>query len=310
MHQAARQPSSPAVADTISPPAWALDLAGEPQPWSGVEGPRGLEVEIRRATRDGLALVSARVPGAAALPAPEFQRLVTSLYAAVQRTVTATSAPAPVRMWNHIPAIHEDLGDGLDRYMAFNRARYAVFCGWFGGEVRFHDRVPTASAVGHRGSDLVVHCLSLRSAGIPVENPRQRPAYRYSPRYGPRPPCFARGGIVRLRGRPTLLVAGTASVRGEDTAHPFDPHAQLAETFENLSSLVCAASAGRAPADPLAAVNEARVYIARESDIEHVTEAVAARLGPACRLQTVRAEICRPDLLVEIEGVADLGDDR
>ena len=79
--------------------------------------------------------------------------------------------------------------------------------------------------------------------GKPVENPRQRAAYRYSGKYGPLPPCFARATLVpgtRAAER-TLLIGGTASVCGEASVHAGDLVAQTAETFRNLDALIRAA---------------------------------------------------------------------
>ena len=155
----------------------------------------------------------------------------------------------PVRFWNFVPGIHADMGGGLDRYMVFNAGRYAAFEEWFGQAALFTRTVPTASAVGIGSGALAIHALGGRDAGLPVENPRQVPAYRYSARYGPIPPCFARGTIVRgLPARPdeggdgpVLLVGGTASIVGEDSLHDRDARQQALETFENLAELVAAA---------------------------------------------------------------------
>ena len=80
--------------------------------------------------------------------------------------------------------------------MVFNAGRFEALSDWFGGPGRLPDSLPAASAVGHDGDDFAVHCLLLSRPGVAVENPRQVPAFRYSARYGPRPPCFARATVV------------------------------------------------------------------------------------------------------------------
>ncbi len=106
-------------------------------------------------------------------------------------------------------------------------------------------RCGTASAVGIKGSDLSIHCLALEEPGTPVENPRQTPAWQYSARYGPLPPCFSRATIVDLAGRRTLLIGGTASVVGEDSRHAGQFDAQVEETLLNLEALIRATNASR-----------------------------------------------------------------
>ena len=121
--------------------------------------------------------------------------------------------------------------DGLDRYMVFNAGRHDAYSDQRGA-------LGTASAVGIKGSDLSIHCLALEEPGTPVENPRQTPAWQYSARYGPLPPCFSRATIVDLAGRRTLLIGGTASVVGEDSRHAGQFDAQVEETLLNLEALI------------------------------------------------------------------------
>ena len=72
----------------------------------------------------------------------------------------------------------------------------------------------------------------------PLENPRQVPAYRYSRRYGLRPPCFARA----TKFESTLFIGGTASIIGEDSRHAAAIVAQTEETLSNLRALIAAAT--------------------------------------------------------------------
>src|SRR5207245_5110724 len=76
--------------------------------------------------------------------------------------------------------------------------------------------------------------------------PRQIPAYNYSSRFGPQPPCCSRATLLQQRDdRPQLLlVGGTASIRGEDSVHVGEVAPQALETFCNLASVVRAACLG------------------------------------------------------------------
>jgi chorismate lyase/3-hydroxybenzoate synthase len=219
-----------------------------------------------------------------------------------------------VRLWNFIPAITAPAGDGRDRYMAFNAGRYRAFAQWYGGAQAFDRDVATASGVGHDGADLVLHCLSAREPGLPVENPRQIAPHRYSERYGPLPPCFARATV--LKGHGWVLVGGTASIQGEESVHTASLPLQLDETLTNLASVLAAAQAtagvgvnGLANGNPprwLTLYRELRVYYPRPDDAETIERVVRAAFAPACRIELVRADLCRAELLVEIEGVARL----
>jgi chorismate lyase/3-hydroxybenzoate synthase len=283
-------------------------LAPEPPAWA-----------VERCRSAAWRLVETRIPDCATLSAPALEQAVADAYAALAGSLGASGHHA-VRFWNFVPDIHADMGDGRDRYMVFNAGRYAAFERWFGQAALFTRTVPTASAVGVGAGALTIHALGARDAGVPVENPRQVPAYRYSARYGPLPPCFARGTIVDGFGdqagepRRALLVGGTASIVGEDSQHDRDARQQALETFENLAELVVAArrqveGLGGAAAPPRAAFDafsELRVYIVRDADAPLLREMVTERFGRSARIEFAQADLCRRELLVEIEGLAAL----
>jgi enamine deaminase RidA (YjgF/YER057c/UK114 family) len=164
--------------------------------------------------------------------------------------------------------------------------------------------------VGTRGEAFVLYCLSTDEPGRPVENPRQIPAYRYSRRWGPLPPCFARATVLgpSLYRVPVALLGGTASIRGEDSLHVGDSGRQIEETLRNLAALVRAAAgeSGVEDAAALACIREVRVYHPREEDEAQIRSAVEAACPRLRHLEMLRAELCRRELLVEIEGVAEV----
>ena len=294
----------------LAPPAWVCELFG------GVDGAihqaDGIVHTVRQT--DTASLVTVIVDDAIDMNAAEFEHRAAKAYQIIRRSLADLPAAEPVRFWNHIPSIHEamdETGDELgasaerDRYMVFNAGRFKAFCDWFGGSDQFGGRVATASGVGHTERELVIHCLAARARGKAVENPRQIPAFRYSKRYGPLPPCFARATIVRdlLPGGPAVLVGGTASICGERSVHRNQLAGQFRETLDNLASLITAAGAKR---DPLAAFTDLRIYFPRKRDARAIEKYARAAFTSAGRIQITPADLCRSELLVEIEGVARL----
>jgi chorismate lyase / 3-hydroxybenzoate synthase len=195
-----------------------------------------------------------------------------------------------------------------DRYMVFNAGRFKAFESWYGSSETFSRHVATASGVGHTGADLVIHCLATKAPGIAIENPRQISSYRYSRRYGPIPPCFARATIVSAPdNRRLLLVGGTASIRGEDSMYVDSLAMQLDETLDNLASLIRAAEQrDLATAEALTRLRSLRVYYPQQQDAPAIADALQTTMPAACRIEMIQAELCRPELLVEIEGIAEL----
>src|SRR5688572_9010891 len=206
------------------PPRWVDELLGSSVPRDAHQG----DIDIR--TSGPTAHATTCIHDAVHLEAQALREKVASAYRAIIEAVVKIGRH-PARFWNFIPDIGAPMADGLDRYMVFNAGRHDAYSDRDGA-------LGTASAIGIKGSDLSIHCLALEQPGTPVENPRQIPAWRYSSRYGPLPPCFSRATIVDLDGRRALLIGGTASVVGEDSRHAGAFDAQVKETLLNLDALI------------------------------------------------------------------------
>jgi chorismate lyase/3-hydroxybenzoate synthase len=275
------------------PPRWVDELLGSSAPSDA----RNDRVDVRIA--GPAAHATTRIRDAVHLDADGLRQKVASAYRAVLESLDAIGRH-PARFWNFIPDIGAPMVDGLDRYMVFNAGRHDAYGDQSGA-------LGTASAVGIKGSDLSIHCLALEEPGTPVENPRQTPAWQYSARYGPLPPCFSRATIVGLGGRRTLLIGGTASVVGEDSRHAGEFDAQVEETLLNLEALIRKAdgnaSGGSAALHRLV---DLRAYVTSAAKAERAREMLVSACPRARTIAVAVAQICRPELLVEVEGVAEL----
>jgi chorismate lyase / 3-hydroxybenzoate synthase len=302
------QASAPAV------PAWVTDLLREGQPHDDVEelAISGVSTRVRSIVSSDVALISVIVPRARELDDVLFREVSAGIFVLLQERLGRTSAPYPVRFWNFIPGIVDPATADLNRYMHFNLGRYRGLQAWLteaNGTPHFSRSLPTATGVGHLGSEIAVHVLGLATAGRAVENPRQRPAYEYSERFGPKPPCFSRGMIVAAADGPQLLIGGTASVCGEESVHDGSLDAQLLETLENLAALIRSAGGSDECDDeaPLDRITEARIYCPHAGDLPAVRRQLVRSLKRAKRIEEVRADLCRPELLVEVEAIVMLG---
>jgi chorismate lyase/3-hydroxybenzoate synthase len=209
-----------------------------------------------------------------------------ALYERLIADVRRAGFPYFVRIWNYVGDINEDDG-GMERYKLFCAGRHDAFV-----EAGYHHDVdlPAASAVGMRGRGLIACFLAAREPGMQVENPRQVAAYNYPPQYGVKSPSFSRATVWK----DTVFVSGTSSVIGHATVHHGDVLAQLDETLRNID--VVLAQTGRTLAD----VVSAKTYVRNASDYD----AIAQRLEPIFANNIyVEADICRADLLLEIEAI-------
>ena len=120
----------------------------------------------------------------------------------------------------------------------------------------------------------------------------------------PRAPTFSRAALADAgAGRVVLFISGTASIVGERSLHPGDVIAKTEETLRNLLELLAAAMACCSARFTLADLQRT-AYVRRAADAPAILALWAQALpcGPAPRC--VQADICRAELLVEIEAHA------
>ena len=205
--------------------------------------------------------------------------------------------PHLVRIWNYFDAINAGAGDA-ERYRRFCVGRAAALVTECPPE-----RLPAATAIGRDGpgSVLQLYWIATRTPGDAIENPRQQSAYRYPRTYGPASPSFSRAMALDRR---LLLISGTASVVGHATHHEDDAIAQLHETLANFASL-CEVAARAHPAIPSQLVGESllKVYVRDPAQQPAIATALDARLPRGCAPLYLRGDICRADLLLEIDAV-------
>ncbi len=232
-------------------------------------------------------------------------------YRDVFKTLDAAGIAHLQRIWNYIPAINDpSVGAhaGLERYRQFNAGRQQAF---IGANYAAFDGAPAACALGTRGGPLAIRFLAGRRAPVAIENPRQVSAYRYPSEYGARAPTFSRAALVELGDdRLGLLISGTASIVGHRSIHSGDVRAQTAEALRNLEAVIEAArgncSMTGSPFDLRQC--DAVVYVRHAADVGLVREVIARGMGidsPMLqRAMFLEADICRSELLVEIEAHA------
>jgi chorismate lyase / 3-hydroxybenzoate synthase len=228
------------------------------------------------------------------------QRAYRDLFAALEET----GCTHLLRLWNYLPQINGD-GGGMERYRQFNAGRQEAFVQ--AGQAAF-EGAPAACALGIHQGALCIRFLAGRSAPVAVENPRQVSAYHYPATYGPRAPTFSRAALAEIgAGKVALFISGTASIVGHQTRHIGDVVAQTRETLRNLVAVIDAAnqrSSARFSLDELDCV----VYVRHPGDAPRVQQVIEAALGAHAallgRAVFLEADICRQDLLVEIEAHA------
>lgn len=223
-------------------------------------------------------------------------RAVFHAYARINHLLHGRGYPHWLRMWNYLADILAGEGEA-ERYRLFNQGRAKAL------ELKqeFERQLPAATAIGTPEGGLLIYFLgAARVAGVRAENPRQVPAIEYPRQYGLKSPNFSRATRVEWADGGDLLVSGTASVVGHETRHAGDLAAQLDETLANLEHLV--AHAGQQRGAGCYLPQGFRLYLKNPEQLDSLLPALRAHFG-AVPITCLQGTVCRPDLLIEIEGI-------
>ena len=226
-----------------------------------------------------------------------------------------------IRTWLYLGGIVADEGD-TQRYKELNRARTDFF-----GDMHFlADRLPpnspvalsgapvypASTGIGTEGRGIMMSAIGLATdrddiLAVPLENPRQTAAFDYGAKYSPKSPKFSRAMALSCGSYTTIFISGTASITDSETRHVDDAAAQAEETLDNIAALISEENLSRHGLPGLGTTLDSlglvRVYVKRKADYPAIRAVCERRLGELPTIYAV-ADVCRPDLLVEIEGTA------
>ena len=219
------------------------------------------------------------------------------------------------RTWLYQGHIVDDEGD-TQRYKELNRARSDVFYGQkfitqflpqgFRG-IAF----PSSTGIGADDYDLVVSCQAIKSQRddliiVPLENPMQVSAFDYGEVYSPKSPKFSRAMAVVAGSDAKVYISGTASITDSESRFVGDPAGQTHQTLDNIAALVTPENLARHNVNGFGATLEhfavARVYVKNKSDFPCIRQVCEQRM-PETPIVYTFADVCRLELLVEIEGI-------
>jgi len=205
------------------------------------------------------------------------------------------------RMWNYLGDINAG-DENQERYRQFSIGRAEAF-----QDAGIDDQeTPAGTCIGTpENTGLTVVGLASRNKFVPVENPLQVSAYDYPPQYGPKSPKFTRSGFVRNSKGALLLVSGTAAVVGHESLFPYQTEPQTEVMLKNLKTLTQEAGTRENGME----INDfdrnscLKVYLRDIADYPRVRDLLSNTLAiPQSRVAYLQGDICRRELMVEIEG--------
>lgn len=216
-----------------------------------------------------------------------------------------------VRQWNYIGSIVA-YRDGKQNYQEFNdaRTRYYATGEWKNG-------YPAATGIGASGDCIIVGGIAFKRAdteekGIyPIDNPLQIAAHVYSKNVliddaenaMKSTPKFERAKLIETERGACCFVSGTAAIRGEESKDASSARLQTIKTIENIEYLVSKENLVRFGGKPYdLKYVKLHVFVKNEEDYDEVKAVVDERYPQLPIIYTI-ADVCRRELLVEIEGI-------
>jgi enamine deaminase RidA (YjgF/YER057c/UK114 family) len=221
-----------------------------------------------------------------------------------------------VRQWNyigHILHIKRSEESTIQNYQAFNEVRSHYY-----KKYRNRKDFPAATGIGTSVPGISIDFCAVEEykevINVPIYNEHQQNPYAYgqdvlvgvalSNRNKKEPPQFERARLLASPGNTTLFVSGTASIVGEKTVGVNDLKKQIDTTVNHIKTLVNSTNIKKhVPDFVTTSVNYLllRIYVKHEKDFATVRN-MCEQTYPGTPMVFVKADVCRDDLLVEIEG--------
>lgn len=217
-----------------------------------------------------------------------------------------------VRQWNYIERIIS-INEGQQNYQCLNDSRSHFYL-----KDKWKNGYPAATGIGTDFGGIVIDFDAIKSDNIKVvtlDNKLQVPAHDYSQNVllgiedkqlkCKTTPKFERGKSISSDSHTMAYISGTAAIRGEFSLENVDVIEQTAMTMENIDYLVSIENLKR-----YGVTNDLfppkyqtlRVYIKHPSDVTKVKEFMDVNY-PTPDKCYLFADVCREELLVEIEGI-------
>lgn len=222
-----------------------------------------------------------------------------------------------IRTWIYLGDIVGPEGN-TQRYKELNRARAdffgdTQFCQKYPSPAYDGDAYPASTGIGADGKETIISALSVHSntgrlIAVPLENPQQTSAFNYETQYSPQSPKFARALGVQYPNGGVIFISGTASIIDSESRFIGKPARQAICTLDNIACLIERENCrnhgfSRLGAD-LTQLAFLRVYIKHKEDFPVIAEVCRKRCGEGVPMVFTHTDVCRPELLVEMEGVA------
>lgn len=245
------------------------------------------------------------------------RRQADDVFARIRRVLEVERMPvsAIIRQWNYIEKITGYDDAGHQHYQDFNDARSLFY-----SNTEWKTGYPAATGIGTQWGGVMIDmdvllCPDQTVQVAGVDNPLQVAAHAYSQQVllgktalqQRTTPKFERAKAVWKKDHGFIYISGTAAIRGEQSLEGVGIEKQTLATLENIEYLVSSENLRRSgvPVTKDTGLINFRVYVKHWEDLEKARRVVETRYPSLPAIYTL-TDVCRPELLIEIEGMGIL----
>ncbi len=222
-------------------------------------------------------------------------------YSLIFQQLEACGYPYLIRTWNFFPDITESGYGAQNNYQLFCSGRTRAYA----KQQLAPQAYPAATVIGTHQPGLHVHFIAAKKSGIGIENTKQVSAFEYPVDYSEDPPLFSRALLHRNLTQQILFISGTASITGHNTQYEGDINRQTEVCLDNIQHLLSTAIHEHEFADiTLKDFVQLKVYIKHSHHLDTIKTHLIGHLGMHTPVLYLQGDMCRSDLLVEIEALA------
>lgn len=210
-----------------------------------------------------------------------------------------------VRQWNYIERITDFDSSMKQRYQEFNDVRSCFY-----GKAFNQNGYPAATGIGTQCGGLQIELDAISKASLNslrIANPYQKDAFKYSSNVlvgdiNLTTPKFERARFISQESGGWIYISGTSAIRGENTLEGYVQN-QVKLTVDNIKILLDNSTLKEYGIKGKCLLKSLRVYIKNAEDWR-IAKGYLDSIFPDLDILYVKADICRDNLLIEMEGEA------
>ena len=209
------------------------------------------------------------------------------------------------RQWNYVGNILEENvvnGKNIQNYQYFNDIRAVYY-----QRKQNREQYPAATGIGMDCPGICMDFVAVKSdsdtvRNLPIRSAVQKDAYRYQDNVlvgesvvlaAKNAPLFERGRCLLSQNGGIAMISGTASIKGEETVDTGHIQKQTLNTVQFIGDLL--------ETMPAARCRRARLYVKRGQNPDEAVRIFRQAYPQDCVCTAVFADVCRNNLLIEIE---------